>query len=375
MLMFDYIWKSIAVGACAALSDLMNKRFEDLKYMMKFLVGWMPEVGKCPDTELSFTKLHLTNVFRFWLDNKPGEEELEKMLQEQAQIAIEWVIFRQVLKEAATKGSTKSLPTDLPKLTDASNSDALSIMTELIILKALVLNWNKEKINNFVNITESEDISAKLSAFQKLLCPKLLSSIMLSSAEKVQKTKELVGGDGKMVSCETLASNISKLSQDIYLGPIIGSTKGKLSLFQALPEGFPEFQQTFFSKNCSLCGTHMMEKYLCLLCGSILCNNCKFCKNEIREHSELCNGGVGLYMHIFYGFIIILRNFFSNPVMESLYKTPNQRDVCAFTIVARSMGSRDLEEYKLSKEACQKWNTLYVTDRLHIESQKAHIDY
>eukprot|EP01022_Parablepharisma_sp_SALTPOND_P019149 TRINITY_DN3237_c7_g1_i1.p1 TRINITY_DN3237_c7_g1~~TRINITY_DN3237_c7_g1_i1.p1 ORF type:complete len:1460 (-),score=166.32 TRINITY_DN3237_c7_g1_i1:5386-9765(-) len=371
--MFDYIWKSIAVGACASLAHTMSKRFEDLKYMYEFLVRWRPDGRDAFLTPLSFSKAHLANTLNYYISARPKEEDLESFILGQVQSAVEWVLFRQAFSEA------KTVPDIIEKLkglatiiNDSVHEDVFSIMTEMAVLKALIMNWDKEKIGNFLTITTSEDIQGKLSGFQKILFPSFTSNVISASTERLLKEAGLPL-NGVIVPLKNITDSLLsplKNNKNQIWSSMVGTTKGKLSLVQNLPETFSEFQLTYFTKNCSKCNTHIRDKYLCLFCGSIVCGDCSFCKGELAKHSSKCNGGVGFYVHTFYGNFCIVLEAVGNKLKESLYKSISQRDITAYTINARSMISKDLEEYKLSKESYRKWNNVFVTDRLHIEFRK-----
>eukprot|EP00826_Nyctotherus_ovalis_P059018 TRINITY_DN8171_c0_g1_i6.p1 TRINITY_DN8171_c0_g1~~TRINITY_DN8171_c0_g1_i6.p1 ORF type:complete len:191 (-),score=21.06 TRINITY_DN8171_c0_g1_i6:170-742(-) len=155
---------------------------------------------------------------------------------------------------------------------------------------------------------------------------------------------------------------LSSESNDI-LFTVVGTIKGKISLIEVLPDNFKDFQIAYFTKNCRSCNKHIKEKALCLICGEIIYFNFLCCPYEDTVHAQECNRGIGLYIYIYYGIMIIAWMDTITLDKNSLYKTKNQKSVLIYTRET-FMSSKALSECKLDKATFEKWNYDYATDKL-----------
>jgi len=358
---FSHIWTSCVIGTVTSISEIMIKRHEDLQQVIKYL-QYLIEKNKITITdiinselfELSFIAPHLTEILLYFLQEKPSDEKLTEFILLKLSNIISWVLFDQ--KDPELKTTEISI----------FNKDISHILIQTVILQSILQKWSKEKITQFITICDSEDLQGKIDGLQTLafgknsyvkewiLTYKTKNELLINS--QAYKTQDII----KILENPSLDK---KLYTKIW-GLIVGTKSIKLSLFQTLPEVFTEFQLAYFSKNCKRCNKQIRDKLLCLTCGEIICGSKACCPDELIHHTQNCNCGIGVFVHIYYGDIRLIVDKFQYAYGESLYKSLSNRDVTAYTINARVIGSKDLQDYKLNKETFQKWNNEYLTDRL-----------
>ncbi len=372
-----YVWKAVALGSSSALADTLHKRLPDLRCIVKFIrilrEEWKPDEPSCE-------KAHLANVIRrFTLPpdgTVPNDDYLESCIADQLCNAVQWIYFKHAYASPGVTADTV-LDTMLslakaPLRADVVD-DIILVMTELCVLRATLCGGvvaNSEYTSKLLSISESEDLQGKVVGLQKLLFPQSVRNVLAKAVEQLAATKALELA-GIMADVKTMFLTLDKADSDYnkkVLMHMLGVTKGSVSLISSLPETFSAFQRQFFPQNCPKCNKHIREKYLCLVCGQIVCHATECCKKELWQHADECNCGAVVYIHVFYGDLIVTQPsggaFSAN---ESVYKTASQRDVHVFTRNSKSFSSKNLVEYKFSREAYQRWNNAYLTDRIYTD--------
>ena len=238
-------------------------------------------------------------------------------------------------------------------------------MSEIALLKAIMTNWSKEKITNFINIMESDYAKEKLTGLQRILLPSIKDDITLISLKKLIIESSLIHCGKKKTITEIENTLLKSKSNNIWY-TVAGTIKRELSLIKTLPDSFLQVHLNLFTQNCKNCNMKTQKKYICLICGNIVCNdNC--CPNELYIHNYACNETTGLFLQLFYGNLCIV---FADGILninESFYKNQSQRYITSIAMLERILDSRDLEAYKFNSEEYKKWNNLYITDGLFLE--------
>ena len=352
-----YICKSIYVSANTDVEEFMERQLKDIKYMYRIMLSFKEE-GKEFESNMSFVKPHLMNLL-----NKCEEG----LVLEEVKDGIGWVLFRSAFLEAKEGEVEKKINEVLNK--EDVVEDAARILIEVSMLLSAILNWDKEKISTFLDIIHNEDPNKKLAELQNFLFPSLENNIISESAKKFL-SKGGLPVEGKIASIANLNTTLKTNSSSAIAYTIAGTVKGKISLIGPLPEDFTKFQLTYYLKNCTACNLHSKNKCLCLICGEIVCVKAACCPNELYEHANTCNRGICVYIHTYYGAILItwLRtDVYSD---ASLYRMLNNRSILPYTTSSKVFFSKDLREYKLSEEAYKKLNNDYVTNKLQFVFNK-----
>ena len=366
---FKYVCNYIILGAGSMLNECIRRKLIDIKYLIGLLQACSKEkpslalVEPHKSKKFKFQKSHLNSLLMLYL-KKDKIEDFDKQIRNSLEISLQWCFLKHYVS-ITKQFSSHDIKSGIEIIKQSKNylEDTLAIMKEMCLLLAAINNWDDEQTTKLINIVESENIQAQITGLQKLILPLFKDNIIETALTNLNLTQKLLyHNEANDISniLEIIVDSNKKCGIFEYF---LGVTICKVGLISNLPESFIAFQIKYISQVCPGCEKNSKEKLICLICGKMVCLE-KGCKNNQNLHTATCNSDSAIYLHSYYGNIIINWQGQYKDSNDSLYKNPSQKNVNNYTKISRVICSKELEEYTLNKEAYNKWNTLFVTGNI-----------
>ena len=370
---FKYVCSYIILGAGSMLNEFIRKKLIDIKYLIELLQACSKEkpspafVVPYKSKKFQFQKCHLNSLLMIFL-KKDKIEDFDKQIQNSLEISLQWCFLKHYvsnIKQFSSHDIKSGI--EMAKSSKSYLEDTLAIMKEMCLLLAAINNWNDEQTNKLLNTVESENIQAQIIGLQKLILPLFNENIIETALNKLNITQKILYHNEAISISNILEKMVDTSDKWGIFEYFLGVTICKVSLISNLPESFIALQINYMSQICPGCEKNSKQKLICLICGKMVCLG-KGCKNNTNSHTASCNSDSALYLHSYYGNIIINWEEQYKDSNVSLYKNPSQKNLNNYTRISQVISSKELEEYTLNKEAYNKWNTLFVTGSIFLSA-------
>eukprot|EP00826_Nyctotherus_ovalis_P019669 TRINITY_DN16095_c0_g1_i10.p1 TRINITY_DN16095_c0_g1~~TRINITY_DN16095_c0_g1_i10.p1 ORF type:complete len:186 (+),score=41.11 TRINITY_DN16095_c0_g1_i10:73-630(+) len=152
--------------------------------------------------------------------------------------------------------------------------------------------------------------------------------------------------------------------------------------FYELPSRYDEVMSELFTKNCANCNLNILNKCICLVCGTIVCvqsdcclkeavaNNENETIGELSYHTINCCYFAGIYLYMHHG-TLVLQSEGMGVEVDSCYTNSFGENVSAsLTDPEAQFYSRDLAEYTLNADLYAHFKSLMLEGNVIGEIRK-----